>query len=105
MATTKAGCRASSVMGRPAGAPAGGATCGAKRTKLITTSPSSATPTSARYAPTKGVANQPRVALARLGPRNAPTTPPASTQDSARSRKAGATSSVPAKRYSAPLAL
>jgi len=45
------------------------------------------------------------LALARFGPMNAPTMPPASTSEMARSLNSADTSSGPAKRYNAALAL
>ena len=53
----------------------------------------------------KGTASQLRDAFARLGPMKAPTMPPASTSEMARSLRFAGTSSGPAKRYKAALAL
>ena len=52
-----------------------------------------------------GTSNKLRERAARLGPTMAPSKPPASTSDTARSRAAGSASSAAAKRYNCPLAL
>ena len=97
------GWRAISRSGRPP------ATCaavgmGGNWMKLTSTSASSATPISDRYAPVKGCGSRSRVAEARFGPNTPPMMPPASTHEMAFSRAAGATTSAAAKRYSEALA-
>ena len=67
--------------------------------------PKTATPTKAKYAPMKGVSNQPLLCEAKLGPTMAPIKPPAMTHETAFSLYAGAANSAAAKRYSCPLAL